>query len=205
MGIPGMFEYVKKACRETHVWEFHGKTLGVDMSGLIHRAINVKKNDSLQAQADHVMMYVLAMQKHCKLYLVFDGKAPKNKMRKREITEEKSESEAVKEEKPVITREIVSEIKKNLDKMSNVTIVQAPSEADPQLAFMALNGFIDAVVTEDSDLIVYGCEKVIFLYLFDISFSRFCTRSNRSENAFCTRNLNLSLKSTFRCCVGSAY
>ena len=82
----------------------------------------------------------------------FPGLAPTNKYRKREKPAEG---------KPVITREIVKEIRKELEKIHGVHSVQAPGEADPQLAFMALNGIIDAVVTEDSDLIVYGCETIL--------------------------------------------
>lgn len=35
----------------------------------------------------------------------------------------------------------------------------APYEADAQMAYLALNGLVDAVLTEDSDLLCYGCPK----------------------------------------------
>lgn len=38
----------------------------------------------------------------------------------------------------------------------------APYEADAQLAYLSLNNFIDAVITEDSDLLVFGCTDVLF-------------------------------------------
>ncbi|KAM0933024.1 putative exodeoxyribonuclease I [Dioscorea sansibarensis] len=48
----------------------------------------------------------------------------------------------------------------------NVEFVVAPYEADAQLAYLStLNadkGGVDAVITEDSDLIAYGCQAVIF-------------------------------------------
>lgn len=36
----------------------------------------------------------------------------------------------------------------------------APYEADAQLAYLAQQDFVDLVITEDSDLILYGCKKV---------------------------------------------
>ena len=36
----------------------------------------------------------------------------------------------------------------------------APYEADAQMAFLALNGHVHAVITEDSDLLPYGCPRV---------------------------------------------
>lgn len=42
--------------------------------------------------------------------------------------------------------------------------VVAPYEADAQMAFLARNGHVDLVITEDSDLIAYECPQVEFLY-----------------------------------------
>lgn len=36
----------------------------------------------------------------------------------------------------------------------------APYEADAQLAYLTQRGLADIVITEDSDLILFGCEKV---------------------------------------------
>ncbi|XP_072046615.1 exonuclease 1-like [Amphiura filiformis] len=44
----------------------------------------------------------------------------------------------------------------------DVPYVKAPYEADAQLAYMAQAGVIDYVITEDSDLLVYGAPKVIY-------------------------------------------
>ena len=44
----------------------------------------------------------------------------------------------------------------------NVDCIVAPYEADAQLAFLAMTGVADFVVTEDSDLTLFGCEKILF-------------------------------------------
>lgn len=38
----------------------------------------------------------------------------------------------------------------------------APFEADAELAYLSTSGRVDAVLTEDSDLLAYGCKKVPF-------------------------------------------
>ena len=44
----------------------------------------------------------------------------------------------------------------------NVDCIVAPYEADSQLAYLATSGIADFVVTEDSDLTLFGCERVLF-------------------------------------------
>ena len=38
----------------------------------------------------------------------------------------------------------------------------APYEADAQLAYLERAGIVDAILTEDSDLLVFGCQNVLF-------------------------------------------
>src|SRR5690606_31298640 len=47
-------------------------------------------------------------------------------------------------------------------KAENIRYLVAPYEADAQLCFLSINELVDAVVSEDSDLIPYGCRKIIF-------------------------------------------
>lgn len=44
----------------------------------------------------------------------------------------------------------------------NVDCIVAPYEADAQLAFLSKIGLADYVVTEDSDLVLFGCRKILF-------------------------------------------
>lgn len=43
-----------------------------------------------------------------------------------------------------------------------VSYVVAPYEADAQLAYLERKGYVDGIITEDSDLLVFGCKKVLF-------------------------------------------
>ena len=47
-------------------------------------------------------------------------------------------------------------------KKIGIEFVVAPYEADAQLAYLCQKGIIAAVITEDSDLLPFGCSRVIF-------------------------------------------
>jgi 5'-3' exonuclease len=40
--------------------------------------------------------------------------------------------------------------------------IVAPYEADPQLAYLERIGLVDGIISEDSDLLVFGCRQVLF-------------------------------------------
>ncbi|OAY25030.1 hypothetical protein MANES_17G062800v8 [Manihot esculenta] len=58
---------------------------------------------------------------------------------------------------PSIAHELIQILKQE-----NVCYVVAPYEADAQMTFLAVSKQVDAVITEDSDLIPFGCPRIIF-------------------------------------------
>ena len=44
----------------------------------------------------------------------------------------------------------------------SVQYLVAPYEADAQIAFVVKNELADFAISEDSDLLAYGCKKVVF-------------------------------------------
>lgn len=52
--------------------------------------------------------------------------------------------------------------------------VVAPYEADAQLAFLNKLGIAQAVITEDSDLLAFGCKKVHMLLNQDKNIKSIC-------------------------------
>lgn len=46
-----------------------------------------------------------------------------------------------------------------------VDCLVAPYEADAQLAYLNKAGIVQAIITEDSDLLAFGCKKVLYYYI----------------------------------------
>lgn len=61
-----------------------------------------------------------------------------------------------------VTHEMALELIKQCQKM-NIDCIVAPYEADAQLAYLNIKGIADVVITEDSDLTLFGCKKVSIL------------------------------------------
>lgn len=146
MGIKNLLKLVK--CKPKHISSIAGSTVAIDMSCLIYKGLY--RGDVVK----YVQIYINRLtQLNCHIYLVFDGKPPNMKLI--ELARRRSPYSANK-------TEAVGKLQNHFSKYQNVCIIQSPQEADPQLAYLVLNGYADYVVTDDSDLIVYGCERIIF-------------------------------------------
>ncbi|URD88793.1 HhH2 [Musa troglodytarum] len=58
---------------------------------------------------------------------------------------------------PLVAFELIQVLKQE-----HVDYIVAPYEADAQMTFLSINSLVDAVITEDSDLIPFGCSRIIF-------------------------------------------
>ena len=64
----------------------------------------------------------------------------------------------------------------------------APYEADAQLAYLEMQGITDFTISEDSDLLIYGCRKVCYFVHFgngDCSLHRSFFYQNKHARYFC--------------------
>lgn len=57
---------------------------------------------------------------------------------------------------PEMARHFIEELKK-----MDIKYVVAPYEADPQLVYLEKRGLVDGIISEDSDLLVFGCKRLI--------------------------------------------
>ena len=46
-------------------------------------------------------------------------------------------------------------------KFRNLEVLVAPYESDAQLAFLLRRGLVDYIMSEDSDMIAFGCRKIV--------------------------------------------
>ncbi|KAI1708835.1 XPG i-region domain-containing protein [Ditylenchus destructor] len=171
MGIPGLLSsgYVKKACRQC--------LLHKGVLGCVEQIRNRKETN---AYVQYVRKYVNAfLALGCHVILVFDGEdqlpAKKGVNDKRRSDREKNQQLGDKLQREgltedanrafrqsvSITRDMVEntiQAFQNMKGQYRVDCLVAPYEADAQIAYLLKENYADVAVTEDSDLIVYGCE-----------------------------------------------
>ena len=200
MGIQGLLCELRAYERPTHVSEFKGQRVGIDVSGWLHRAVygcSWALGSGEGFRAGFPLPYVEYVLFRCRMLrhhgveplLVFDGralgaKAEEDAGRKerreamlaegRAAMENGDRGRAAKcfERASLVTAEVRGRTLEGL-RAEGFQYIVAPYEADAQLAYLATNrGLVDpksgkglgvaAVITEDSDLLAYGCPNVLY-------------------------------------------
>ncbi|KAF1743867.1 hypothetical protein MXB_3655 [Myxobolus squamalis] len=192
MGIKGLLPFLQPIHQPVHISDFSGQVVGVDAYCWIHKGIFGCALDLAQGKPTtfYICYFIKRVQLMLKNgvipLLVFDGatysaKAGKEKERKQlqltiyfrkrakyeemghELYTKGDVKQAIQcyqkciDVTPKMAAEIIRECK-NL----NVSCIVAPYEADAQIAYLYKKGVIHACISEDSDLLVFGCEKVIY-------------------------------------------
>lgn len=68
-------------------------------------------------------------------------------------------------------------------------MVIAPYEADSQIAYMVKEGIADFAISEDSDLIAYGCPKLLMKLNFNGYCKVFCTNDFKNNSKITDQTL----------------
>ena len=183
MGISGLLPLLKSVQKPGSLKKYAGQTIGVDTYGWLHRAtaacaIDLALDKPTTKYVDFVMHRVrMLIHFGVTPYLVFDGdnlpsKAGTEKGRRERRKESKrlglellkvgkvaqaqQELQKSVDVTPEMARMVIEELKKN-----NIQYVVAPYEADSQLAYLERTGIINGVLSEDSDLLVFGVKCLI--------------------------------------------
>ncbi|KAM0749596.1 PIN domain-like protein, partial [Meredithblackwellia eburnea MCA 4105] len=186
MGIQGLLPLLKSVSNPGHIKDWKGKTIAVDTYVWLHKAAFACAQDIVLGKKTFVYVnYVLhrvRMFKHHGVtpLLVFDG-GPLPSKRGTEMERKKRRDDAKEKAMSLLKQgkekeareyfvkavdvspEMVWQVIKAL-KHENIEYIVAPYEADPQLRFLELHGFVDAILTEDSDLLVFGTENVLLKF-----------------------------------------
>jgi len=87
-----------------------------------------------------------------------------------------------------------------------IAFMISPYEADSQLTYLSNNGYIDFIVSEDSDFIPYGANAVFFKYKACIPFDR-GFKQGHNEESFknCTASATLILKKDLGACSSTSF
>ncbi|XP_061084540.1 exonuclease 1 [Conger conger] len=183
MGIQGLLQFIKDASEAISVKKYKGQTVAVDTYCWLHKgafscAEKLAKGEPTDQYVTYCMKFVdMLLSFGVKPILVFDGcNLPSKKevdtaRRERRQANLQKGKQLLREGKiseardcftrcinvtPAMAREVIKAARRR-----GVDCVVAPYEADAQLAFLNKTGIAQAVITEDSDLLAFGCKKVI--------------------------------------------
>jgi exonuclease-1 len=179
-GLHGLLKSIQKPC---HVKKFKGQTLGVDAYGWLHRgtvacAVDLVLDRPTTKHVDFVLNRVrMLLYFGVTPYLVFDGDNLPSKsgteserlqkrqaskalglelQRKGRMAEAYQELQKAVDVTPYMARQLIEELKK-----MEVQYVVAPYEADAQLVYLERQGIINGIISEDSDLLVFGAKRLL--------------------------------------------
>jgi 5'-3' exonuclease len=186
MGITGFYSFFNTASSVKYVSELRGSIVAIDISGILIRfGIGIRKQGCDKKNyhgkvINHlyaIIKYTLNLvEKGIFPYYVFDGKTSRHKVTVFDRTQsritssakcnaitDKTSSEFIKHFKRGYTfsRSDIDECKKLLGLMG-IPFIHAPEEADSQCAALAhtFPHLISGVITDDSDILIYGCPKM---------------------------------------------
>jgi len=185
MGIQGLLPALKSVAERRSVAEYRGRSVAVDVSCWLHKgsyrcAREMCLGEPTSKYVDYCLDYVRLLQGHgVRPVLVFDGRplpakrgenASRAQSREaaldralRHLAEGNASSAAEAFQRAVVIRPVHNKVLLEAVKAhGGVDFVVAPYEADAQLAFLALSGRVHAVISEDSDLLAYGCPRVLY-------------------------------------------
>ncbi|KAJ9111128.1 hypothetical protein QFC19_001327 [Naganishia cerealis] len=203
MGISGLLPLLKEIQVQRNISEFKGQTLAVDAYVWLHRGAFGCAEDLVNGIpttkfVDYAMFRVRLLKYHgITPIVVFDGGPLPAKKRtevdrasRREFHLGQASALAAqgrhREARDHYTKcvDITPEMALQLIKAlqaESVDYIVAPYEADAQMAFMEKEGLVDGVITEDSDMLVFGCRNVIY----KLDNNGACTWISRDRFAAC--------------------
>eukprot|EP01084_Bolivina_argentea_P207416 353884_1 len=187
MGITNLLKLLQPITQvNTNLHKFHGQICGIDASCWLHRAAHSCPLELIQNQStDKYISYLckciqLLKRYNITLFVVFDGAALPMKSNvefKRNSNRISAKQKALyclqtgdianaykyAKQAVRITSDMVTKFIKLCIK-NDIKYVCAPYEADAQLAYLYKTGSIDFVISEDSDLLVYGVKQVLYKF-----------------------------------------
>ncbi|XP_041491360.1 exonuclease 1 isoform X2 [Microtus oregoni] len=183
MGIQGLLQFIKEASEPINVKKYKGQAVAVDTYCWLHKgaiacAEKLAKGEPTDRYVGFCMKFVNMLLSHgVKPILVFDGCTLPSKKEVERSRRERRQSNLLKG-KQLLREGKVSEARDCFTRSVNIThamahkvikaaralgvdCLVAPYEADAQLAYLNKTGIVQAVITEDSDLLAFGCKKVV--------------------------------------------
>lgn len=184
MGISGLLPFLENSSRPVNISQFRGCTAAVDSYCWLHKGAfgcseKLARGEDTNGFVLYCLKYIRILQNAgVRPIMVFDGQ---HLPAKRETEEKRREQRRIARKRAAellrldranearnylkqcidVTHEMALALIKECRQMG-VDCIVAPYEADAQLAYLNSSKIADFVITEDSDLVLFGCNKILF-------------------------------------------
>jgi exonuclease 1 len=183
MGVTGLLPVLKPIQDLTSLERYRGKTLAIDTYAWLHKASFCCAEDLVMERPTRSYINYfnkkIAMLRHFNItpYFVFDGDYLPSKggvEKERETRRNEFKTLAIEAKgrgnsklamnnfqkacdiSPEMAKSLINELK-----IKNIKYVVAPYEADSEMVFLEKIGLVDGIISEDSDLLIFGCQTLI--------------------------------------------
>lgn len=166
MGIKNLYKFLTKfapnSIRDITIEDIANSRVAIDMNLYIYQWYTTSRNYNIvNTSGDYINHIQGAFHKlsamianNISVICVFDGPPPSTKSNT--IAKRKQ----LKQHRPGPTAQIFAQVKELLDLMK-IKYIDAPSEAEAQCAAYYMLGYVDYVITEDLDALVFGASAVV--------------------------------------------
>ena len=186
MGIKSLTQTIKKfsidSIENDNLYKLSGKKVAVDASLIIYQQL-LGNHKILKNKDDKIINHIIGlfykiinyMALNIDLIFIFDGRPPENKKkciqkRKEKSFEAKAQSQKANNEEDKnkyerlsirLTKEMIDDIKLLLNYLGIPYIQLDIGEAEAYASELCRIGYVDYLLSEDMDSLVYGCPKLI--------------------------------------------
>ncbi len=217
MGIKGLRKFIEKyapsAIKELKIEDLQNKTIAFDTSILIYQFVIAIRNSGVDLTNDNgkitshvhaiIMKTLSFLKKKINPIFIFDGKPPEIKMdtlkerikvRQDAIAQLETETELENDKKISLLKQSVVITSKQMDeckeilKLIGIPVIDALQEADAQCAYLSKLKLVDAIASEDMDLLTFGTEKLLRNMntnkIIEITLSKILEETELTQNQF---------------------
>ena len=192
MGIKNFYKFIEKYCpsaiKSTNITDYKKSIIGIDANLMVHKIVFAIRKNGYDIQNNginvtHIHGLLLKFKVFEKLNIkpvfVFDGEMPAIKsgeINKRKIFWQKLNEKYVttQDKKYYYAKSPITDLEleecKKLIRICGYNVIEAPEEADSQLAQLIKNNLINYVASDDMDILLFGS---------DILLKKFTTSSKK--------------------------
>ncbi|CCH58749.1 hypothetical protein TBLA_0A09650 [Henningerozyma blattae CBS 6284] len=183
MGISGLLPQLKTIQNPVSLRRYEGQTLAIDGYAWLHRAaFSCAYELAMDIPTDRYLQFFIkkfSMLRTFNIepYLVFDGDSlpvKKNTEKKRRTKRDDSKEIAIRLWNAGEKRNAMDYFQKSVSitpemakciidycKNNHIRYIVAPFEADSQMVYLEKKGIVQGIISEDSDLLIFGCQRLI--------------------------------------------